>query len=90
MIWSTRFVPCFNPDKPVDIDQLASQHPEMAQQLRKLYPTLLAINTLDATVSPIGSPNAIDKIHETQTLGDFRILRQIGRGGMGWFTKPNS
>lgn len=67
----------------VDIDGLADAHPEIASQLRSLYPTLLAISSLE-------SSNAVGQLHrpasddqQNMQLGDFRIIRQIGRGGMG-------
>ena len=65
-----------------DIEECIKQYPEYAEQIRKLYPTLLAINTLDqTTASNAGNVNA--GLGETEELGDFKIVRQIGRGGMG-------
>ncbi len=60
----------------VDVEQLASRFPELADQLRNLFPTLLAINSLEGALST--------EVHsDNQTLGDFRLIRQIARGGMG-------
>ncbi len=67
----------------VDIEGLAAAYPELAVQLRSLYPTLLAITSLEPASHEVElSLGNIDR-RENETLGDFRILRQIGRGGMG-------
>ncbi len=69
--------------RPVDLDRLAAEHPDLADQLRKLYPTLLAMTSLDESVSSIGLPGGGGRDSRNHTLGDFQIVRQIGRGGMG-------
>ncbi len=67
----------------VDLDRLTAEHPDLADQLRKLYPTLLTMTSLAESVSSSGSLGGSGKNSQNQTLGDFRILHQIGRGGMG-------
>ena len=67
----------------VDIDGLAASHPEMASQLRSLYPTLLAISSLEPSESGHTLTVAANHPEQNEKLGDFRIIRQIGRGGMG-------
>jgi ADP-ribosylglycohydrolase len=65
----------------VDIDAYIAQHAEHADRLRALLPTLQVLadlsNSGSATVSPgiQGESNGV--------LGDFRIIDEIGRGGMG-------
>jgi serine/threonine protein kinase len=69
--------------QPVDIESLAVAYPGIAAQLRSLYPTLLAIATLEPSAcSPAGNINEADH-RDNEKLGDFHIVRQIGRGGMG-------
>lgn len=70
----------------IDIEQYADKHPEIAVQLRQLYPAMQAMANLgfepEATLSPAAA-NAPDDAEQYGTLGDFRLLREIGRGGMG-------
>jgi len=64
------------------IEEYAQRHPEIADKLRRLLPTLKMMGTI-----PLDSD--VLKGHEEmetaagRTLGDFRIIREIGRGGMG-------
>jgi serine/threonine-protein kinase len=70
--------------EPVDVDQVAREHPDWADDIRELLPALRGLAELgiesggerdsqrDNTVSRAG-----------RTYGDFRIIREIGRGGMG-------
>jgi serine/threonine protein kinase len=57
----------------VDIDELAAKNPEWAHQLRRLVPALTEIARLER--DSIGGGERL--------FGDFRIVREIGRGGMG-------
>ncbi|MBA3482596.1 MAG: serine/threonine protein kinase, partial [Pirellulales bacterium] len=69
----------------IDVDVCAGAHPEYAGQLRRLLPAMQALNAFG------GSHTAGKDFTEpfaaipptTGVLGDFRIVREIGRGGMG-------
>jgi eukaryotic-like serine/threonine-protein kinase len=56
--------------------EYAARHPEAADLLRRVL-TALEIAGLS------GGPNAGDDGVATGTLGDFRLIREVGRGGMG-------
>ena len=62
------------------------RHPDLAAQIRDLFPALLMMEDLgESSGATTGSP-AADSIAarvRLQRLGDYRILREIGRGGMG-------
>ncbi len=66
-------------EKP-DIEGYAAQHPHAADLLRKVLGALELI----AQSLPGGMSEAIaaGESH-TGTLGDFRLIREVGRGGMG-------
>jgi eukaryotic-like serine/threonine-protein kinase len=70
----------------IDFDRLAVEAPAHADRLRQLLPTLVAIAQISRdALDPTRSIGLIDE-GETEnrgTLGDFRILREVGRGGMG-------
>ena len=69
--------------KKVELAKLVEQYPEMADRLRVIYPTILAMANWSAS-GPVTSPLPTGfEEPVSRELGDFRILRQIGRGGMG-------
>jgi WD40 repeat protein/serine/threonine protein kinase len=57
--------------EPADVEDYAGRHPEVAGVLRRVLPALQAFGD-DAA-----APEAPER------LGDFRLLRELGRGGMG-------
>jgi serine/threonine protein kinase len=62
--------------------ELAARYPDLAQELE---PYLEALNLFYAAaplLQPAGEPAAADNL-AAQPLGDFRLRREIGRGGMG-------
>ena len=68
------------------IDDYAVEHPELAEAIRAAFPALLMMeglggSSLDAT-GPDGGGTAAGA-RRPERLGDYRILRQVGRGGMG-------
>jgi eukaryotic-like serine/threonine-protein kinase len=63
------------------------RHPELAEEIRDLFPALLMIEDLGEGSGATTGSMAVDDgpavrppLHR---LGDYRILREIGRGGMG-------
>src|SRR5262245_38592137 len=72
-------------------EEYANRYPQLVEWLRQGIPTLQLLNGLSASPAAIDSNNSggaepdDQKGHlgsQTQ-LGDFRILRLLGRGGMG-------
>jgi WD40 repeat protein/serine/threonine protein kinase len=69
----------------VDGESLARLHPEWAGELNRLLPAIqmmadLGASSMRAQDQDAQAPNASAG---QQLLGDFRIIREIGRGGMG-------
>ncbi|MCR9292458.1 MAG: WD40 repeat domain-containing serine/threonine protein kinase [bacterium] len=58
------------------VDEFASAHPELAAEIRELFPPLLALETQSAATFVTSCPIPA-------CLGDFSIVRKIGQGGMG-------
>jgi eukaryotic-like serine/threonine-protein kinase len=64
-------------------EEYAAQHPELAAEIRDLFPTIGILE--DARQQQEPAPAASDRRPRAKLnrLGDFRVVREIGRGGMG-------
>ena len=70
-------------ERPALSEYLAA-HPELADEIRELFPTLVMMEELAPSDSESSaSPAAAASEPPRLSLGDYRILREIGRGGMG-------
>src|SRR5689334_21141485 len=67
--------------EPPDLERLLREHPEHAEELRRLLPTVLMLADLSRPESQGGAPE-FGNLPRGE-LGDFRIVREVGRGGMG-------
>lgn len=63
------------------IEEYANSHPDLAEEIRELFPTIAAMEKSKARSSPTIKP--LLETLPIQQLGDFRLLGEIGRGGMG-------
>ena len=64
--------------RPVDFAKIAKEKPEFASQLRKLESTVKELAVWGSEAELDNPDTGVD-----QVLGDFRIIRELGRGGMG-------
>ena len=65
------------------IEDYIEAHPELEGEIRDLFPTLIAMEDLKrAECSPSGPRASLGSV-QIESLGDFRIIQEIGRGGMG-------
>ena len=63
------------------VSQYVEAHPALGARIRELFPTLLLMEDLKpAAHGGAAAPVALGPL---ERLGDFRLLREIGRGGMG-------
>jgi serine/threonine protein kinase/Flp pilus assembly protein TadD len=69
----------------LDVAAFAAAHPEHAEQLRRVLPTMLVPGDLGRSASGGAAPPpaGADSEPVPGVLGDFRVLREVGRGGMG-------
>jgi serine/threonine protein kinase len=65
-----------------DVEEFAGRHPEAAGVLRQVLQALQLVR-LSGPPSGASGPAAAAEAPVTAVLGDFRIVREVGRGGMG-------
>jgi serine/threonine protein kinase/Flp pilus assembly protein TadD len=68
------------------LSEYTDRYPELAAQIRELFPALVAMEQFGTRAEEEAGPRSVQP--ETrepvpQRLGDYRIVREIGRGGMG-------
>jgi hypothetical protein len=65
------------------IEDYATQHPALAEEIRELFPTIALTERFKASKERSSDGRATLGAAQIERLGDFRIIREIGRGGMG-------
>jgi serine/threonine protein kinase len=61
------------------LSEYVQQYPELADETRELFPTLEMMEQL----KPTSADDDFSAGQRPERIGDYRLLREIGRGGMG-------
>lgn len=64
-------------------DELLASHPELAGDLESCLRAIAYLGSVGRTGTPPPRRAGVSAEPEARVLGDYRILREIGRGGMG-------
>jgi hypothetical protein len=67
---------------PPDVERLAAEHPDLADELRSYVDSLQVLHQMTTGLRPAASTNGSSS-SGAKRLGDYEIIREIGRGGMG-------
>ena len=65
------------------IEQYAQEHADFGDEIRELFPAIVDIERLKREQERAGQLLASVGGVKTDRIGDFQIIREIGRGGMG-------
>lgn len=66
----------------VTIQDYIDRHPDLSSDIRTLFPAVTAMENLKDHQRTSGSKISLQLELDTE-LGDFRLIRELGRGGMG-------
>jgi serine/threonine protein kinase/WD40 repeat protein len=80
------FVDRYRKGERPSLTEYTAAHPELAAEIRDLFPALVMMEDVrpgdgHRTAAPAGEPAA--GAPRLERLGDYHILREVGRGGMG-------
>jgi serine/threonine protein kinase len=66
-----------------DIETYARRHPELADEIRELFPLLAALEDWKTYRERTAFEHRSLETLPNELFGNFRIVREVGRGGMG-------
>jgi serine/threonine protein kinase len=65
------------------VQEYIDLHPELADDIREFFPAMVEMEQVKDDRQEVQTPLARGPLPALERLGDFRILREIGHGGMG-------
>jgi len=78
------FVARFRDGERPSLTEYVERHPELADDIREVFPALVEMEQLKpVTADGTGSFAPIAEPSDPSRVGEFRILRRVGYGGMG-------
>jgi len=81
-ILAEEFVHRFREGERPSLSEYATRHPELAERILALFPALVEMEEAGSAVRPVAGPGRRAP-PVADRIGEFRILRKLGAGGMG-------
>ena len=82
-VLATEFTEKLRQGERPSIEEYAAQYPVQAEEIRRLFPLVEAMECWKGDKAAEAESPKIPETFHIERLGDCRILREIGRGGMG-------
>ena len=73
---------CRDGQRPT-IEEYARRHPDLSDPIRRMFPLIASVERIKANEQTAVDGGATLAGHSISKLDDYRIVREIGRGGMG-------
>src|SRR5258705_183880 len=70
----------------VSIGEYLARRPDLAERIRQTFPAVLVLERLKPSASELvaaGVAEPVGELRVEERLGDYRMIREVGRGGMG-------
>ncbi len=80
---ATEFLDRTRAGEPVTIDDYVTKYPEMEDQIRELFPTIMMLEQWKGEREAECLRRQLPESFSIKEFGDCEIVREIGRGGMG-------
>jgi serine/threonine protein kinase/WD40 repeat protein/tetratricopeptide (TPR) repeat protein len=77
------FVEAFRQGKRPSVEEFARRYPEQADEIREMLPALVLMEKAKSADDSSGQQRQATTAVPLRQLGDYQILREVGRGGMG-------
>ena len=77
------FSECLRQGELPSVDDYVARYPDLAEELKELLPTILDLEQLKSHQERATGGLASLGPLKIEQLGDFQLIREIGRGGMG-------
>src|SRR6266513_2949655 len=65
------------------LSEYIDRHPDLADDIREFFPAMAEMEQVKAERQEVSEPKAAGPLPPLERLGDYRIIREIGHGGMG-------
>src|SRR5262249_45493944 len=65
------------------LQEYVDRHPELADDIREFFPAVVEMEQVKDDRREVQEPPATGPLPPLERPGDYRIIREIGRGGMG-------
>jgi serine/threonine protein kinase len=77
------YLRCYRQGEQPTLAEYLERYPELAEEIRAVFPALIAVERLKPLSSGAGAAGALGSLGRPERVGAYRLVREIGRGGMG-------